>query len=150
MAKPNMRIVPLGGLGEIGKNMTVFELGNDAIIVDTGIMFPANDMHGVDYIIPDFRYLTEREDLKIHGILYTHGHEDHIGAVAHVIEAFPGTPIFATPLTAGLLEVKLRDAKRVSDTQINIFQAGDKLQVGPFVAESFHVSHCPHRRLQIR
>jgi ribonuclease J len=141
MAKPNMRIVPLGGLGEIGKNMTVFELGNDAIIVDTGIMFPANDMHGVDYIIPDFRYLTEREDLKIHGILYTHGHEDHIGAVAHVIEAFPGTPIFATPLTAGLLEVKLRDSKRMNDTQINVFQAGDKLQVGPFVAESFHVCH---------
>jgi ribonuclease J len=141
MAKPNMRIVPLGGLGEIGKNMTVFELGNDAIIVDTGIMFPANDMHGVEYIIPDFRYLTEREDLKIHGILYTHGHEDHIGAVAHVIEAFPGTPIFATPLTAGLLEVKLRDSKRMNDTQINVFQAGDKLQVGPFVAESFHVCH---------
>jgi ribonuclease J len=141
MAKPKLRIVPLGGLGEIGKNMTVFEMGNNAIIIDTGIMFPANDMHGVDYIIPDFRYLQERTDLKIHGILYTHGHEDHTGAVAHVIDAFPGVPIYATPLTAGLLEVKLRDARLSDKTKINIFQAGDKLEVGPFKVESFHVCH---------
>ena len=71
MAKPELRIVPLGGLGEIGKNMTVIELGSDAIIIDTGIMFPTNDMLGVDYIIPDFRYLLEREDLTIHGIIYS-------------------------------------------------------------------------------
>jgi ribonuclease J len=141
MANTNIRIVPLGGLGEIGKNMTVFEMGNDAIIIDTGIMFPANDMHGVDYIIPDFRYLTERTDLKIHGILYTHGHEDHTGAVAHVIEAFPGVPVYATPLTAGLLEVKLRDARMIEQTKVHIFQAGDTLTVGPFKVESFHVCH---------
>jgi ribonuclease J len=141
MAKPKLRIIPLGGLGEIGKNMTVFEMGNNAIIIDTGIMFPANDMHGVDYIIPDFRYLLERTDLKIHGILYTHGHEDHTGAVAHVIDAFPGVPIYATPLTAGLLEVKLRDARLIGKTKVNIFQAGDKLEVGPFKVESFHVCH---------
>lgn len=141
MAKTKLRIVPLGGLGEIGKNMTVFEWGNEAIIIDTGIMFPANDMHGVDYIIPDFRYLVERDDLNIRGILYTHGHEDHTGAVAHVIEAFPGVPLYATPLTAGLLEVKLRDAQLTNQTKINIFNAGDKLQVGPFKIESFHVCH---------
>src|SRR5687768_16724609 len=111
MAKPKLRIIPLGGLGEIGKNMTVFEIGNDAIIVDTGIMFPANDMLGVDYIIPDFRYLLERKDLKIHAVFYTHGHEDHTGAVSHVIDQLRGVPIYATPLTAGLLEVKLRDAR---------------------------------------
>ena len=141
MAKAKLRIVPLGGCGEIGKNMTVIELGNDAIIVDTGIMFPANDMLGVDYIIPDFRYLTERKDLKVHGILYTHGHEDHTGGVAHVIDAFRGIPIYATPLTAALLEVKLRDARLLNDTKINVFNAGDVLTVGPFRVESFHQCH---------
>jgi ribonuclease J len=141
MAKSKLRIVPLGGLGEIGKNMTVFELGNDALIVDTGIMFPANDMLGVDYIIPDFRYLTERKDLTIHGILYTHGHEDHTGATQHVVQAFPGVPIWATPLTAGLIEVKLREAHLHKATRINVFQAGDVLKVGPFVVESYHVCH---------
>jgi len=138
--KSKLRIIPLGGLGEVGKNMTVFELGNDAIIIDTGIMFPANDMLGVDYIIPDFRYLTERKDLTIHGIFFTHGHEDHTGAVAHVVEAFRGVPIYATPLTAALIEVKLR-AARLGDTPINVFNAGDSIQAGPFKLESFHVCH---------
>ncbi len=141
MAKPKLRIIPLGGLGEIGKNMTVFEMGNDAIIVDTGIMFPANDMHGVDYIIPDFRYLTERTDLKIHGILYTHGHEDHTGAIGHVIEMLPGVPVYATQLTSALLKVKLRDARVSDKTQVHVFEAGDILNVGPFKVESFHVCH---------
>jgi ribonuclease J len=145
MAKQKLRIVPLGGLGEVGKNMTVFELGNDAFIVDTGIMFPANDMLGVDYIIPDFRYLTERKDLKIHGILYTHGHEDHVGATEHVVEAFPGVPLWATPLTAGLIEVKLKDAHLEKTTKINVFQAGDTIKFGPFNVESFHMTHSiPH------
>ena len=141
MAKPKLRIIPLGGLGEIGKNMTVFEMGNDAFILDTGIMFPTNDMHGVDYIIPDFNYLKERTDLKVHGLVYTHGHEDHTGAVAHVLEEFPHTPIYATPLTAGLLEVKVRRAHMFEKTAINVFKAGDKIQVGPFKIESFHVCH---------
>jgi ribonuclease J len=141
MAKTKLRIIPLGGAGEIGKNMTLFELGNDAIIVDTGIMFPANDMLGVDYIIPDFRYLMERKDLKIHAILYTHGHEDHTGAVSHVVEQLPGVPIYATPLTAGLLEVKLRDGRLMNSTSINIFQSGDTFKVGPFRVESFHMCH---------
>lgn len=141
-SKAKLRIVPLGGLGEIGKNMTVFEMGKDAFIIDTGIMFPANDMHGVDYIIPDFGYLLERKDeLTIHGIVYTHGHEDHIGAVNHVIESFPDTPIYATPLTAGLLEVKLREGHFMNFTTINVIQAGEKINVGPFKLESFHVCH---------
>lgn len=139
--QPKLRIIPLGGLGEIGKNMTVFELGNDAIIVDTGLMFPANDMLGVDYIIPDFRYLQERKDLKIHAILYTHGHEDHTGAVTHVINAFQGVPIYATPLTAGLLGNKLKEARLTQMTKIHTFNAGDTLKVGPFTVDSFHVNH---------
>lgn len=142
MAKqPKLRIIPLGGLGEIGKNMTVFELGNDALILDTGIMFPANDMLGVDYIIPDFKYLTERKDLKIHGILYTHGHEDHVGAAQHVVQAFPKVPVWATPLTAGLINVKLAEAGLDKSTTMHVFQAGDILRIGPFVVESFHVCH---------
>lgn len=142
---PKMRIIPLGGLGEIGKNMTVFEMGNDAIVVDTGLMFPANDMLGVDYIIPDFNYLVQRvkekRDLNLHAILYTHGHEDHTGAATHVIDAFQGTPIYATPLTAGLLENKLREGRLTQHTQINVFNAGDQIKVGPFVVDSFHVNH---------
>lgn len=136
-----LRIIPLGGLGEIGKNMTVFELGDDAIIVDTGVMFPANDMLGVDLIIPDFRYLLERKNLKIHGILYTHGHEDHIGAVSYVIDALRGIPLYATPLTAVLLEVKLRDARLLNETTINVFKPGDTLKAGPFKVESYHTTH---------
>src|SRR5690606_23056874 len=141
MAKSELRIVPLGGLGEIGKNMMVVELRNDAIIIDTGIMFPTNDMLGVEYIIPDFRYLLGRDDLKIHGNLYTHGHEDHTGAVAHVIESLPGIPIYATPLTAALLTVKLQDARVKDKTEVHVFNAGDVLKVGPFKVETFHVSH---------
>jgi mRNA degradation ribonuclease J1/J2 len=125
MAKqPKLRIIPLGGLGEIGKNMTVFELGNDAFILDTGIMFPANDMLGIDYIIPDFNYLLERPDLQVRGIIVTHGHEDHTGAIQHVAAKIPA-PIYATPLTRGLLEVKLKQAKLLDQIEMVTFQAGD-------------------------
>lgn len=148
MAKPKVRIIPLGGLGEIGKNMTVFEYGEDAFIIDTGIMFPTNDMHGVDYIIPDFRYLVERTDLKIQAIFYTHGHEDHIGAVAHVLEAFPDVTVYATKLTAGLIEVKLYNGARFNDPAaqtklptIKIIKPGDRVKVGPFEVEPFRMTH---------
>lgn len=148
MAKPNnLRIIPLGGLGEIGKNMTVFELGNDAIIIDSGIMFPANDMHGVDYIIPDFTYLLERRTLNIHGVLYTHGHEDHIGAVTHLLEAFPDLTLYATRLTAGLIEVKIRNGRRFdevsipNDPTIKIVRPGERIKVGPFSIEPFQMTH---------
>ena len=142
MAKhPKFKITPIGGLGEIGKNMTLFELGGDGFLIDCGIMFPANDMHGVDYIIPDFRWLEERDDIKLHGICFTHGHEDHIGAIAHVVRAFPDLPLYATPLTAGLLQVKLKNARLLKSTDINTFDAGDKLRIGPFKLESFHVCH---------
>ncbi len=141
MQNQGLRIVPLGGLGEIGKNMTVIEWGDDAIMIDSGIMFPENDMLGVDYIIPDFSYLRQKEDLRLHGILYTHGHEDHTGAIAHVIEAFPGTPVFATPLTAALLNVKLKDARLEEHCDVNIFPPGADFQVGPFAIESFRVCH---------
>ncbi|MCY4146976.1 MAG: ribonuclease J [Chloroflexi bacterium] len=139
--KKKFKITPIGGLGEIGKNMTLFEYGGDGFLIDCGIMFPANDMHGVDYIIPDFRWLEERADIKLHGVCFTHGHEDHIGATAHLLKAFPDLPLFATPLTTGLLQVKLKSARLLKTTTINTFEAGDKIQVGPFKLESFHVCH---------
>lgn len=142
MAKnPKFKITPIGGLGEIGKNMTLFEMNGDGFLIDCGIMFPANDMHGVDYIIPDFRWLEERTDLRLHGICYTHGHEDHIGAVQHIVQSFPNLPLYATPLTTGLLKVKLKNAKLLKETEIRTFEAGDTIKVGPFSLESFHVCH---------
>ncbi len=143
-SKPKLRIVPLGGCGEVGKNMTVVELGKDALIIDTGVMFPANDMLGIDLIIPDFQYLIdriERKELTVHGILYTHGHEDHTGAVGFVVDKLRNIPLYATPLTAALLEVKLRDARLLNETTLNVFKPGDDLQVGPFKVESYHVTH---------
>jgi ribonuclease J len=100
-----LRIIPLGGLGEVGKNMMVYEYGEDILVVDTGLMFPANDMLGVDYIIPDFEYIRNKRQ-NVRGIIITHGHEDHIGAIHHVLAEIQA-PIYATPLTRGLLEVKL-------------------------------------------
>lgn len=139
--QPKIRIVPLGGLGEIGKNMTVVEMDDDALIIDTGVMFPANDMLGIDLIIPDFRYLLEKKNLRIHGIIYTHGHEDHTGAVSYVVDALRGVPLFATPLTAALLEVKLRDAHLLNETTINVFKPGDSVKIGPFKVDTFHMTH---------
>lgn len=139
MSKKTLRIVPLGGLGEVGKNMTVFEYGENILLVDTGIMFPENDMLGIDYIIPDFRYLLDKRD-KVKGIVITHGHEDHTGAIAHVLEEI-NAPIYATPLTRGLLEVKLGRAGQLEKAQLNTVNAGDTIQIGPFQVEFCHVSH---------
>ena len=137
----SFKITPIGGLGEIGKNMTLFEMNGDGFLIDCGIMFPANDMHGVDYIIPDFRWLEERDDIKLHGVCFTHGHEDHIGAVQHLVQTFPDLPLYATPLTRGLLQVKLKNARLLKETSLTAFEAGDELQIGPFKLQSFHVCH---------
>ncbi len=140
MSDTPLQVIPLGGLGEIGKNMTAFQYGKDVLIVDAGLMFPENDMLGIDYIIPDFRYLTEQRGLRVRGIVITHGHEDHTGAIQHVVSALPA-PIYATPLTAGLLEVKLRQARLLDRVSLNVFEAGDKLDLSPFGIETFHVCH---------
>ncbi len=134
-----LRIVPLGGLGEVGKNMMSIEYGDNVLIIDSGIMFPENDMLGIDYIIPDFKYLEDKKS-KIRGIIITHGHEDHTGAIRHVIEEF-NVPIYATKLTRGLLEVKLRRGGLLKEAQLNTIAAGDELQLGPFKIEFFHVCH---------
>jgi len=140
MAKPSLQIIPIGGFGEIGKNMTAFQYGDEAIIVDTGIMFPEGDMLGIDYIIPDFHYLMDNPGLKIKGIIITHGHEDHTGAIQHVMSNFHA-PVYATPLTRGLLEVKLKQARLLDKVELVTFKAGDTLKLGVFSVETFHVCH---------
>jgi ribonuclease J len=139
MSSKTLRLVPLGGLGEIGKNMMAVEYGENILIIDTGIMFPENDMLGIDYIIPDFRYVAEKRD-KVRGIIVTHGHEDHTGAIRHVLEQIQA-PIYATKLTRGLLEVKLRRGGLLNDTELHTVQAGESANIGPFDVEFFHVCH---------
>lgn len=134
-----LRIVPLGGLGEVGKNMMAYEYGNNILVVDAGLMFPENDMLGVDYIIPDYQYLVANAR-KVRGIVITHGHEDHIGAIKHLIEDVPA-PIYATPLTRGLIEVKLRRGGLLDKVSIQTVQANDVIKIGPFKVEFVHVSH---------
>lgn len=136
---PKLRIIPLGGLGEIGKNMMLFEYGNNSLLVDTGLMFPENDMLGIDYIIPDFRYVLDKKE-TVRGIIVTHGHEDHTGAIKHVMAELDA-PIYATPLTRGLLEVKLRDAKLYDRVTLKTINASDRVDIGPFGVEFFHVCH---------
>jgi ribonuclease J len=134
-----LRIVPLGGLGEVGKNMMAIEYGENILVVDTGIMFPENDMLGIDYIIPDFRYLQDKV-AKIRAIIVTHGHEDHTGAIRHILDLVQ-SPIYATELTRGLLEVKLSRSGKLGDVELNTLRAGDQIQIGPFDIETFHVCH---------
>jgi len=139
MSKNKLRIIPLGGLGEVGKNMMVYEYGKNILIVDTGIMFPDNDMLGIDYIIPDFEYIKENKDL-VRGIVITHGHMDHVGAISHVLEEV-NVPVYATRLTKGLIEVSLSENGLLDKTSIQTVQAGEMVNIGPFEVEFFHVCH---------
>jgi len=139
MSSKKLKIIPIGGLGEVGKNMMAYEYDGSILIVDVGMMFPENDMLGIDYIIPDFEYVRQRKDM-VKGIVFTHGHQDHIGAVSHIVEEI-SAPLYATPLTRGLMEVKLSEDKLLSKVNLNTIHAGDKFNVGPFEVEAFHVCH---------
>ncbi|MGD8633069.1 MAG: ribonuclease J [Anaerolineales bacterium] len=134
-----VKIIPLGGAGEIGKNMTVIEYEQNILVIDSGIMFPENDMLGIDYIIPDFEYLREHRDI-VRGVVITHGHEDHTGAIAHLMEEIDA-PVYATELTRGLLEIKLNRANLSENVELVTINAGDSIQIGPFEVEFFHVCH---------
>ena len=134
-----LKIIPLGGLGEVGKNMMAYEFDGRILIVDAGLMFPDNDMIGVDYIIPDFEYLFDKGH-KVAGIVITHGHEDHIGAIQHILRRI-SAPVFGTKLTLGLIEVKLAHNGLTSKADLRLVNAGDTVQIGPFKVEFFHVSH---------
>ena len=135
-----LRIIPIGGCGEVGKNMTAFEYGKNVVLIDCGIMFPENDMLGIDFIIPDWKYLRDKRE-QLRGIIVTHGHEDHTGGLPYLLKEFPDLPVFATKLTRGLIEVKLRNHKILDQTRLNTIEAGGRLELGPFGLEFFRVAH---------
>ena len=140
MKNNTLKIIPLGGMGEVGRNMMVYEYNKEILIVDTGLMFPENDMLGIDYIIPDITYLKDKRDW-VKGIVFTHGHEDHIGAIRHVLDEV-NAPLYATPLTRGLLENKLSRGGMLDKADLHTINAGDTVQVGKyFRVETYHVSH---------
>ena len=134
-----LKIIPLGGLNEIGKNLTVYEYGGDIIVVDVGMGFPDDDMYGIDVVIPDVSYLIKHQD-KIRGIFLTHGHEDHIGALPYVLRSF-NAPIYATPMTLGLVKLKLEEHKLLDTAKLVTCEAGDMIQAGKFSVEFIHANH---------
>ncbi|MEG2570525.1 MAG: ribonuclease J, partial [Clostridia bacterium] len=134
-----LKMVALGGLNEIGKNIYVYEYGNDMIVVDCGLAFPDDEMLGIDLVIPDFAYLVKNKG-RIRGIFLTHGHEDHIGSLPYLLREI-NVPIFATKLTAGILSNKLEEHRLLSKTKIKIIAAGDTIKAGAFRVEAIHVNH---------
>ncbi|MCL0094627.1 ribonuclease J [Dehalococcoidales bacterium] len=139
MTKPRLRIIPLGGLSEIGKNMMVMEYEDDIIIVDSGLMFPGEEMLGIDLVIPDVSYLLERRE-RIRGIIITHGHEDHIGALPYLLPQL-NAPIYSTRLTQGLISVKLKERKALSGAKLKVIPANGQFTLGKFKIEFFPVCH---------
>jgi ribonuclease J len=139
MSIQKLRIIPLGGLGEIGKNMMALEYANDIIVIDAGLMFPNEEMPGVDLVIPDISYLLERQQ-NLRGMIITHGHEDHIGALPYVLPQLD-LPIYATKLTAGLISVELKQRRVKSKPRLNVVHAGSRIALGNFNVEFFPVCH---------
>lgn len=137
--KPNLKIISLGGLGEIGKNITVYECGDDIFIVDCGLAFPDNDLLGVDLVIPDFTYLERNRD-KIRGIVITHGHEDHIGGIPYLLKQI-NMPVYGTRLTLALLECKFKEHGLVGRVKMNVVKPGDSVKLGCMSIEFIHVNH---------
>ncbi|MCQ2461440.1 MAG: ribonuclease J [Clostridia bacterium] len=137
--KVPVRISFLGGLNEIGKNMTLYEYDGDMFIVDCGLAFPESDMLGVDLVIPDFTYVQRNAD-KIKGVVITHGHEDHIGGLAYLLKVV-NVPVYATPLTIGLIEGKLREHDMLDACDLRVIHPGDRIQLGKFELEAIHVNH---------
>lgn len=134
-----LKITSLGGLNEIGKNLTVYEYGGDMIIVDVGLGFPDDDMYGVDIVIPDFTYIVKNKS-RVRGIFLTHGHEDHIGGIPYLLREV-NAPIFATRLTAGMIEIKLHEHGLLQNAKINVLEAGNTQKAGCFNVELIHVNH---------
>lgn len=134
-----LNIIPLGGLGEIGKNITAYEYKNDIFLVDCGMAFPDEDTPGIDIVIPDFGYLLKNQD-KIRGLVITHGHEDHIGAVPYLLKNI-NVPIYATRLTIGLIEGKLREHRLLESANLNTVEPGKSIKLGAFSIEFIHVNH---------
>lgn len=134
-----LKIISLGGLNEIGKNMTVYEYGNDIIVIDAGMGFPDDDMYGIDVVIPDFTYLIKNRD-KIRGIFITHGHEDHIGSLPYLLREL-SVPVYATRMSAGLIKLKLEEHHLLNKTRLITCEAGETVKAGRFGVEFIHVNH---------
>ena len=134
-----LKIIPLGGLNEIGKNLTVYEYGGDIVVIDCGMGFPDDDMYGIDVVIPDVSYLIKNQN-KIRGIFITHGHEDHIGALPYVLRSI-NAPIYATRMSAGLIKLKLEEHRLLDKTKLITCEAGDTVKAGKFSVEFIHVNH---------
>ncbi len=160
-----LRIIPLGGVGEIGKNMYVFEYRDEIVVIDCGLMFPDEEMFGIDLVIPDITYLKERR-ANVKAFLITHAHEDHVGALPYVLPEFPGVPVYASTLARGLLGNKIKEHKLHNNPLIAL-EPGDEIDIGAFHVMPFRVGHSipdamgialrtpvgddrPHRRLQVR
>ena len=141
MAEKNekLSIIPLGGLGEVGKNMTVMKYGKSIIVIDCGLIFPEDEMLGIDIVIPDISYLVENKNM-VKAILLTHWHEDHIGALPYVLKEL-NLPVYGTKLTLGLLESKLKEHNMVNVTKLVSIKPRDKIKIGPFEVEFIRVSH---------
>jgi ribonuclease J len=134
-----LRIIPLGGVGQIGKNMMVFEYDGQLLVVDCGLMFPESDMLGIDVVIPDMAYVFERKD-RVRAIIVTHGHEDHIGGLPYLMQEVQA-PLYATRLTRGLIEVRLREHHLLRDAEVHTLSPTDVLDLAPFTVEFFRVCH---------
>src|SRR4030043_233317 len=136
MTKSKLKVIPLGGLGEIGKNMMVLEYDDDIIIIDAGLMFPEEEMLGIDLVIPDFTYVTERKG-KVRGIIITHGHEDHIGALPYLLPQLNKVPVYATKLTDGLIRVKLKERRIHEGMNLRVVPYNREFNLGKFRVELF-------------
>jgi len=134
-----LRIIPLGGVGEIGKNMYVFEYGDDIVVIDCGLMFPDEEMFGIDLVIPDITYLVERRK-NVRAFLITHAHEDHVGGLPYVLPEFPGVPVYASTLARGLLGNKVKEHKLHNNPLVPL-EPGDEVQIGPFGVVPFRIGH---------
>ncbi len=138
-ASPPLRIIPLGGLGEIGKNMMAIEYGDDILIIDCGLMFPDEAHHGVDIVLPDAQYVIDRAE-NVVGVVITHGHEDHIGGLSHILPEL-GVSVYGTALTIGLVSVKLRESRRLRGITLETVEPGDTFGLGVFDVTLFRVNH---------
>ena len=141
MAAEGLRVIPLGGVGEVGKNSTVVETDEDLVLIDAGVMFPDEAMHGIDLVIPDFRYVVENQ-AKLRGIVFTHGHDDHIGALPYLLQQLAGeVPVYGTALTLGLAATRTRELHVLDRASMRPLRPGEQVRLGKLTLELFHVTH---------